>query len=548
MTSTREHVLSTAREHRWRILLASSLSIAHGLLLLPVPLLLGYAFDTALPDERKGLLVAIAAATAVVVAVSGVTQVVSMHLQIGVATRIGFDLRRRLYRRLFDAPRELFDQSLVSTVHDRVVNDSLRSIEMYGAALNKIVPDVIVTVGVAVILVVLDWKLAVVTLAFLPVLLVVSRFMIRRQHPAVRAYHSAFRDLSARVMLVLRSQDLIRISGSEGRELETAETELEHLKKVQRRFELIAAAHHASQQTVIGLAGAALLVAGGYAVIDTQMEIGELLAFYAAFALLRGPAGRAAGAYGEVIGGWQAYGRVVEFLEDPLELPYTGDRKVDAAQELVASDVSFGYDPDHLILEGLTLRLRPGRVAALVGPNGSGKSTFVDLLLGFYRPSEGSVSVDGIPFDDVDLHHLRSQFGVVRQEPFLLPGTILENVTYGANDDPAALDRALALSGADAVIASLPKGLQTVVGEDGHLLSGGQRQRIAIARALMGDPRILILDEPTNHLDERAIADLLERLEDIRSSMAVLLISHQRAMIDLADDVVELESIAERVD
>lgn len=542
MTDTRDYVLATARSHRSRIGLATFLSIANGLLLLPVPLLLGYAFDTALPDQRKGLLVAIAAATAVVVAVSGITQVLSMHLQIGVATQIGEDLRRRLFRRLFDAPREQFDQSLVADVHDRVVNDSLRSVDMYGAALNKIVPDVIVTVGVAVILVVLDWRLALVTLAFLPVLLLVSRLMIRRQYPAVRAYHSAFREMSSRVMLVLRSMDLIRVSGSEGRELATADTELENLRHTQRRFELIAAAHHASQQTIIGLAGAALLVAGGYAVIDSEMAIGELLAFYAAFALLRGPAGRAASAYGEVVGGWQAYGRVVEFLEDPLELPYRGQRKIEGAEELLASNVSFGYDADHPILDGLTLQLRPGRVAALVGPNGSGKSTLVNLLLGFYRPDAGSISVNGVPFDDVDLHHLRAQFGVVRQEPFLLPGTILENVTYGSTEDREALDRALRLSGADAVVASLPNGLQTVVGEDGHLLSGGQRQRIAIARALIGDPGILILDEPTNHLDERAIGDLLHRMEDIRSHMAVLLISHQRAMISLADDVVQLEA------
>ena len=356
----------------------------------------------------------------------------------------------------------------------------------------------------------------------------------------MRRYHSLVRDFSARVMLVLRSQDLIRIAGSEGRELAAAEDELDELRDAHHRFEFLAAANNASQQTIVGLAGAALLVAGGYAVIDSSMSLGELLAFYAAFAMLRGPAGRTAGAYGELIGGWQAYSRVVDFLDDPHELPYRGTTKVDLRGELIASGVSFGYDPARPVVEEVTLSVAPGRVTALVGPNGSGKSTVVNLLLGFYRPDRGSVSVDGVAFDDLDLHHFRAQLGVVRQEPFLLPGTIRENVTYGAQADEAALERALRISGADAVVASLPQGLQTVVGEDGHLLSGGQRQRIAVARALLGDPRILILDEPTNHLDERAIADLLVRLDELRSSMAVLLFSHQRAVSALADDVVEL--------
>lgn len=542
MNGPREHLRATVAAHRGRILAATLLSVVQALLLLPVPLLLGYAFDTAIPDERKGLIVAIAAATSVAVVASGIAGVASMRLQIGTATRIGYDLRSALYRRLFAAPREMFDQQLVGGMHDRVVNDSLRSVEMYGAALNKLVPDIIITVGVGVILFVLDWKLALVTLGFVPVLLVVSRFMIARQHPATRRYHRVFREFSTRVMLVLRSQDLIRITGSEGREIAAADAELDELTRAHTRFEFIAAAHRATQQSIIGVTGAALLVAGGYAVIGGSMSLGELLAFYAAFAMLRGPAGRSAGAYAELIGGWHAYGRVVEFLDDPVERPYRGTERVDLQRALHCHNVSFGYDPARPIVDDLSFTVEVGKVTALVGPNGSGKSTVVSLLLGFYRPDGGGFTVDDAAYDDIDVNHLRSQLGVVPQEPFMLPGTIRENITYGSEPDAPHLERAMMLSGAAQVVSHLPGGLDTVVGEDGQLLSGGQRQRLAIARALIGDPRVLVLDEPTNHLDERAIGDLLDRLRELRSDMAVLLISHQRAVTDLADHVVELRA------
>ncbi|MEM7140185.1 MAG: ABC transporter ATP-binding protein [Actinomycetota bacterium] len=540
----RSRLSSIVRPYRGRIAVATLLAVIQAVLLLPVPLLLGEAFDTALPDGDKDRILTLAIGISAVVLLSGICAVASMQMQIVTATRIGRDLRGSLYRRLFDAPRELFDRSLVGELHDRVVTDSLRVVEMFGAALNKLLPDVVIVVGVAVILGILDPGLALVTLGFLPVVLVVSRFMVARQTPATRYYHQVFREFSTRVMRVTRSQDLIRTTASERRELADAEAELDELTRAHTRFEFIAAAHRSAQQSIIGLAGAALLVAGGAAVIDADMTLGELLAFYAAFAMLRGPAGRTAGAYSELISGWHAFERVAEFLEDPARRPYRGTTAVDAGSGLAMRGVTFGYPDRPPVLHDVSLTLEPGSVTALIGPNGSGKSTVVSLLLGFYRPDDGRLDAGGTPYDEIDIHDLRGQCGVVPQEPFMLPGTIHENVTYGTAAGEDELQRALQLSGADAIVRSLPDGLATVIGEDGTLLSGGQRQRIAIARALLGDPKVLILDEPTNHLDEGAIGDLLGRITEFGASLSVLLISHHRAVTDLADESVELPAPA----
>jgi ABC-type bacteriocin/lantibiotic exporter with double-glycine peptidase domain len=162
-----------------------------------------------------------------------------------------------------------------------------------------------------------------------------------------------------------------------------------------------------------------------------------------------------------------------------------------------------------------------------VGPNGAGKSTIANLVLGLYRPDEGRVLADGTPYDELDIKRLRRSFGVVLDDPTLVPGTVLENISYGLRDLTAdAVKRAAAWATADAFIEGLPGGYEAEVGSEGVLLSAGQRQRIAIARALCGSPALLVLDEPTAHLDDAAIRRLFANLHAFPGAPTVIVISH----------------------
>ncbi|MEM9463904.1 MAG: ABC transporter ATP-binding protein [Actinomycetota bacterium] len=541
-TPTFEHLLRLIRPFRRRIALATLLAVVQSALLLPAPILLGYAFENSIPNEDLGELVLVAAVLSATILASGLVATAAMSVQISTATAIGRDLRISLQERLFQAPRSFFDRREVGGIHDTVVTNSLRTIVMFGAALNKLVPDAVIAVGVSIILLVIDARLAVVTLVFLPTIILASRFMIRRLVPAANVYYAEYRDHSTWVMRAIRSQDLIRSTASEDRELRAAEAQVGRLTTTFTRFQVISAITKAVQQSIIGLAGALLLLTGGYWVIEGNMSLGELLAFYAAFAMLRGPAGQTAGAFSEVTAGWQALKQITEFVDHPEVAPYQGRDRISLDQHgLAFESVSFGYD-ERPVLETLSFTVPNGAITVLAGPNGSGKTTVVNLLLGFYRPDAGRVLAGDVAFDELDLRHLRRQIGLVPQEPFLLAASVLDNITYGDDHDPARLDRALELSGADAVIAHLPDGLETMMGEDGGLLSGGQRQRIAIARALYREPSMVILDEPTNHLDEAAVGDLLGRIREVGDELAVLLISHHQAVVELADHVVRLRT------
>ncbi len=201
--------------------------------------------------------------------------------------------------------------------------------------------------------------------------------------------------------------------------------------------------------------------------------------------------------------------------------------------------MSFGYG-EGTVLDGLDLRVERGEHVALVGPNGAGKTTTVSLLLGLYRPHRGEVAIDGIPMDQLDLATVRRRVGIVPQDPILFRGTVAENIGYGRQDvDLDEIRRAAEEASVAEFIDELPDGYATRIGDDGVLISGGQRQRIAIARALVGDPIVLILDEPTTFLDKASARSLTERLAAARDR-TLLIVSHDEAFVAGMDRVVEL--------
>jgi ATP-binding cassette subfamily C protein len=211
------------------------------------------------------------------------------------------------------------------------------------------------------------------------------------------------------------------------------------------------------------------------------------------------------------------------------------------ASALTLSHVSLQYG-EQRVLEDLSLSIPAHRITALVGPSGAGKTSIADLVIGLVRPSRGEVRIDGVALDDVDLRRWRGRIGYVPQEMFLLHDTVYANVALGdASVTAEAVARALRQAGAEEFVERLPEGVHTVVGERGALLSGGQRQRIAIARALVHRPEVLILDEATTALDPVTEAAICAGLSRLRGEMTILAISHQQALVELADRVYRIE-------
>jgi ATP-binding cassette subfamily B protein len=260
---------------------------------------------------------------------------------------------------------------------------------------------------------------------------------------------------------------------------------------------------------------------------------------------LLGPVQVMLGTYTNLLTGGVALGRVFEILDVSVEVRESPSAIACAnlRGQISFDRVRFRFSNDVPVLEDVSCQIPAGRICAIVGASGSGKSTLADLLLRFYDPDSGAISIDGRDLRDFRLHDLRRQIALVEQTPFLFRATIKENIAYG---NPAAtLDeiRVCARSAAiDDYIQSLPLGYDTVVGERGCTVSAGERQRIALARALLRSPSVLVMDEPTAALDPSSEAAVARSLSQARHSRTVILVTHRISLVEIADQAFVLEN------
>jgi ATP-binding cassette, subfamily B, bacterial len=450
-------------------------------------------------------------------------------------------LQEQVIAKLYYLPKSFFDGRDAGALHATVVQDSMRVDAMANAIVAILVPGAVVGLALVATLCVISPALGAVTLVAGPVLLVAGR----RLGPYVRTHtarwNKAFDEFSSQTQTALRSMTLTKLEGAEAPQLERRRAELEAVKETGRRMAFWQSAYALIQTLVSAAVGLVVLVAGGAAVAEGKLSLGDLISFYAVLGLLRTQLSGSLFAIPQVISGRESLERLTELVDLEEVDPYGGSRELAFAGGIELRGVSFAYEPSHPILREFDLEVQPGESVLLVGPNGIGKSTILSLIVGLYKPHEGTVLADGHPLGELDLPSLRRGIGVVSQDPVILPGTVRENLTFGQPDAPtSAVERAVAQAGADGFIAELPGGFESRVGDEGELLSGGQRQRLAIARALLGRPAMLMLDEPTTHLDHEGVRGLLSALSGADPRPSVIVVSHDPQVAAGMDRVVDL--------
>lgn len=294
---------------------------------------------------------------------------------------------------------------------------------------------------------------------------------------------------------------------------------------------------------IAALAAISVLVVGSEQLLDADRSPSDLFAFLLYAALLTQPAGALAKMYGAYQMARGTLARLESVLEQEPEPGHQiGQRLERAAGAIAFRKVSFGYPGRPTLFDALDFDVKPGEIVALTGENGVGKSTLVRLLLRFYEPLSGTITLDGTCISEYQVQDLRRQFGYVPQRALLFNGTIADNIVFGqsAPHPQEAVSRAVKLAQADEFIASLPDGLETVIGDHGVRLSGGQRQRIALARALYSQPPIYILDEATSMYDLEGEAAFVEECIGSLKGRTVIIITHRPASLALADRVLKL--------
>jgi ABC-type bacteriocin/lantibiotic exporter with double-glycine peptidase domain len=529
------------RGSRARLAAVVVASVVASFLFLPVVLLVRVVFDRYLPSgDLRGLVLAAAAILGASVAGAGVAFWIR-RTTLEITKNVILELRCRLEERIYQLPRDLFSSGDHLQLHDTIVQDTERIDVMSNAVVAQALPAALVAATLTLVLLRMNWLLTAVLLAAVPVVIGLDRWLRGRLKEDVWRFRTAFERFSRGVLFLLEAIDLTRLQNAERAELARQRQTADVLRAASLRLAWFDTLFQLSQGTLSLAASLAILLVGGMAVTHHRMTVGDLLAFYVTVRLLNSQTNTLIASVPEIVTGAQALADVYGLLIHAGGDPYHGCRSLDFAGEVELRNVSFCYVPGRWVLRHADLRIAPGEILALVGPNGCGKSSIVWLLCGFYRPQEGSVLADGTPYDQIDIRQLRRQLGVVPQDPLLFPGTVLENIAYG---QPQASERgireAAEWSTAHEAIEAMDRGYETPIGADGQMISGGQRQRIAIARALLGQPRLLILDEPTNHLDAAAIQELMDNLRHLPQRPGVLVVSHDPRIIEHCDRVYRM--------
>jgi ABC-type multidrug transport system fused ATPase/permease subunit len=508
-----------------------------------IPFLVGRTVD----EIRKGetnlwpLAFAILGAALVRLVFSVMRRLIAGRVSLGVE----YDLRNRMYHHLQSLELAFFDEQQTGQLMSRSTVD-LQAVRFFlGYGLIFILQSLVTIVVAAVVMLALNVDLGLLALAPAPAIFLVAFRYGRRNRPASQEVQQRIAELTAEVEENVGGIRLVKAFAREERQLGRVRDRARRVFDQSMVSTRLRAFYNPFIAFLPNLGLALVLIVGGTEAVHGNITVGEFVAFYGYVQLLASPVRMLGIALGMAQRAVASGARVFEVLDRQPQMTVPDD-----ATDLPPGDghvelrgVSFAYEGSaEPVLRDIDLDVPAGRTVAIVGGTGSGKSTLVSLLPRLYDPSTGSVTIDGADVSRVRLESLRSQVGLVSDDPFLFSDTIRSNIAYARSDAPQeTVEDAARRADIHDFIESLPDGYDTLVGERGMTLSGGQRQRLAIARALVMDPRVLILDDATSSVDATTEAAIKRALAELMEGRTTFIIGHRLSTIALADEVVVLE-------
>ncbi len=482
-----------------------------------------------------------------VAALLGLASAMRFYFISRLGERVVADLRRDVFDHLLSLSPTFYASTRTGEVLSRLTTDTTLIQTVVGSSVSVALRTVATTTGALILMVVVNWQLALMVLALGPVILGPIMLFGRRVQRLSRSSQDNLADASARASESLQAIETVQAFTREPEERSRFAAAVETTFKVSLARIEVRAWMTAIIFTVILSGLIAVLWFGAIQVQAGTITPGAMTQFVMyAFVAVSG-VGMLTETYTEVMRAAGATERLMELLaaKPDIDVPEAPEHfALPVRGEIGFEDVSFAYPtrPDALALEGISLKVEPGQTVALVGPSGAGKSTMFQLLLRLYDPAAGRLTIDGVDISRLDPTELRNAMSIVQQNAPLFGGTVADNIRFGRSD--ASLDdviEAARAANADEFITALPDGYQTQLGENARTLSGGQRQRLAIARAILRDAPILLLDEATSALDSESEAVIQTAFETLSRNRTTLVIAHRLATVRKADFIVVLE-------
>jgi subfamily B ATP-binding cassette protein MsbA len=472
---------------------------------------------------------------------------VSTQISVGVQEGLVRDLRTRVFDHLLTLDLGYFQRTRAGQVISGIITEVDQTKTVVTASLISLFQNVVVVATTLVVLSQISLRLTVLTLACVPVMVMVLQTLLKRlrRHSRARAHERG--EVTATITERIGAVRLIRAYGEEARESARFAAQATRYRKQVIRTQRFSSLTSPLTEVFSGFLVILIIWAGTRPALiglGAPLAPETIIVFLIAALKLTSPL-KTISSYPAVMAVTLASAeRVFEMLDEPsVEVDHPGEGEARFEREVAYEAVDFRYDQGDPVLSDVSFTLPKGKVVALVGPSGAGKTTIADLLPRFHDPVGGRITMDGVPLTRLTRRSLRALMGVVSQDTVLLNDTVHANIAYGsAGATRAQIEAAARAANADLFIAQLPQGYDTVLGERGTRLSGGQRQRIAIARALLRDPPILILDEATSALDTESERLVQQAIDRLMAERTVLVIAHRLATVRDADEIVVLDA------
>ncbi|MBX5445467.1 ABC transporter ATP-binding protein [Sphaerobacter sp.] len=563
--ATLRRIAAFARPHRGQLVVFLALSVVLAILAVATPILAGRVVDAIIAGASARRVVLLASLIAAIAVAEAGIGILNRWLSARIGEGLILDLRTAVFDHVQRMPIAFFTRTRTGALVSRLNNDVIGAQRAFSDTLSGVVSNVVMLALTLAVMVEISWQITLLALLLLPLFVLPARRMGVRlaQFRREAANHNAAMLEQMTERFSAPGATLVKLYGRPEEESREFAARARRVRDIGVRSAMLQWVFITALTLVSSLALALVYGLGGFYALRGQLEAGAVVSLALLLTRLYAPLTALAGARVEVMGALVSFERVFEVLDlEPLIKEKPDARRVpDGPVSVEFDDVHFSYpsadkvslasleDVAELdtrggieVLHGVSFRAEPGRMVALVGSSGAGKSTIAQLIPRLYDVDSGAVRLSGIDVRDLSAVSIRETVGMVTQDGHLFHDTVRGNLRLACPDatDEELWDALRRARLAD-VVASLPDGLDTVVGERGYRLSGGERQRLTIARLLLADPRVVILDEATAHLDSTSEAAVSEALTDALAGRTVVVIAHRLSTVRAADLILVVE-------
>lgn len=529
------------KPHKRLFIIDFSSAVFVAILELAFPVAVQWFIDDLLPTGNWETIVRVGILLLFVYIISTVLQYIVSYLGHKLGINIETDMRQKLFNHVQRQSFRFFDNTKTGHIMSRITNDLFDIGELAHHGPEDLFIAIMTIIGTFTIMFNINPELAIIAIIMVPFLSIVATYGNIMMNKAWKNMYGKIADVNARVEDSVSGVRVVQSFTNENFEISRFKEDNSQFRIAKLKAYKVMAGTHSTIYMMTRLVTLVVLVVGAWFSFQNYITYGELVSFILYVNVLIKPVDKITALLELYPKGMAGFKRFLELVEQEPEI----EDKPNAIQvnhlngDISFNHVSFQYDEHKTVLNNINLSIRAGETVAFVGPSGAGKTTICSLIPRFYDVSDGAISIDGINIQDLALQSLRSQIGIVQQDVFLFTGTIRENIAYGKKEaTEEEIRNAAKKAHLESLIASLPDGYDTQIGERGLKLSGGQKQRLAIARMFLKNPPILILDEATSALDTETEKIIQQSLMELAENRTTLIIAHRLATIRDADRVI----------